>query len=177
MRYAKIKTRKTIMFSYAPIFALLTLIVCMSCGGKSNIEKKPKIISNQQKDIDRTDTPVTDGASKRINEQWVCITCNYISEKPNNVCPNCKEGRQQLATTLQQSKVGLGVKKKTQSSLDLSADVAEDCPICFEEDAVKVNGAHMCEQCKKAICVPCYKQMQDINKHFCPLCRYGFDVD
>jgi hypothetical protein len=169
MRYAKIKTRKTILFSYIPIFALLTLIVCMSCGGKGNIEGKPKMASNQQKGVGHT----IDEASKRTNVSWICISCNYISKEPSDICSSCKRGKFQLTTTLQQAKVGLNVvRERARSNLDLRSDIVEDCPICFEEDAVKVDGGHMCEQCKKPICMPCYKQMQKIRKHFCPLCRY-----
>ena len=176
MRYAKTKTRKTVLFSYIPIFTLLTLIVCMGCGGKGNVRQKPTITSHQQKNVDRKVSHAANKASKRPSVAWVCISCNYVSEKPKDMCPACRREKYQLSASLQQAKGEVDSVQK-QTNQNLSYSIVEDCPICLDEDAVSMNGAHTCDRCKKSICNTCYKHMQEVNKHFCPLCRYKFCAD
>jgi hypothetical protein len=94
--------------------------------------------------------------------EWVCKACTFINPLPphiwaNKICEAC----------------GTDAHKYTGSTKNFRQEEKkkEECPICFEEDKFQKDGQHLCSQCKKAICKPCYQVILKGNNKACPLCR------
>ncbi len=88
-----------------------------------------------------------------IETEWCCEACTFINPLSADTCESC------------------GLAHATLRKIPLEEDTEETCPICLEEDKL-LSGKHVCQQCKKAICEPCYQDVLKSRNKYCPLCRY-----